>query len=116
MSLELKVIALVFLLFIILLIFSLIKKEKVSIKYSVIWLTSLIVIFFFIIIPGFLSFATKLLGFQTSSNMIISLLLAVLIIISIMLTVIVSKQKEQIRLLIQELSLIKEKINEKKKY
>lgn len=116
MSLELKVIALMFLFFIILLIFNLIRKERVSIKYSIIWLTSLIVIFFFIVIPGFLSFATELLGFQTSSNMIISLLLAVLIIISIMLTVIVSKQKEQIRLLIQEISLIKEKLDNEKKY
>ena len=116
MSLELKVIALIFLLFIILLIFNLIRKERVSIKYSIIWLTSLIVIFFFIVIPGFLSFATDLLGFQTSSNMVISLLLAVLIIISIMLTVIVSKQKEQIRLLIQEISLIKEKLDNEKKY
>lgn len=115
MSLELKVIALMFLFFIILLIFNLIRKERVSIKYSIIWLTSLIVIFFFIVIPGFLSFATELLGFQTSSNMIISLLLAVLIIISIILTVIVSKQKEQIRLLIQEISLIKEKLDNEKK-
>ena len=114
MSLELKLISLIFLLFIIFLIFNLIRKEKVSIKYSIIWLISLIVIFFFIIIPGFLSFATELLGFQTSSNMIISLLLAVLIIISIMLTAIVSKQKEQIRLLIQELSLLKEKISNEK--
>ena len=49
--------------------------------------------------------------------MVISIILAVLVIISIVLTMIVSKQDKKIRLLIQEISIMKKAIgdnNEKK--
>ena len=46
--------------------------------------------------------------------MIFALMLVSLFIICVSLTIIVSEQKEQIRNLIQELSLIKKTINDKK--
>ena len=67
------------------------------------------ILFISILVPGFLSFITNILGFKTSSNMIISLIIVVLIIISIALTVIVSNQDKKIRLLIQEVSILKSK-------
>ena len=87
----------------------LVKKERIAIKYSLVWLLPCIVLLIFVLVPGFLTWTTKLLGFQTASNMILTLLVGLLLIITISLTVIVSKQKEQIRLLIQEVSLLKEK-------
>ena len=61
----------------------------------------------FTLIPGFLLFLTKLLGFQTASNMILSIIVAVLVIINISNTVINSEQDRKLRLLIQELSILK---------
>lgn len=109
MSLSLKLDSIIFILFIIVLIIVLVKREKISIKYSLVWLFPCVLMLIFVLIPGFLSFITNLLGFQTASNMIFALLIGFLIVVTIALTVIVSKQKEKIRLLIQEISLLKEK-------
>lgn len=109
MSLSLKLDSIIFILFIIVLIIVLVKREKISIKYSLVWLFPCVLMLIFVLIPGFLSFITNLLGFQTASNMIFALLIGFLIVVTIALTVIVSKQKEKIRLLIQEVSLLKEK-------
>lgn len=109
MSLSLKLDSTIFILSIMILIIVLVKKEKISVKYSLVWLLPCILLLVFVLMPGFLTFTTTFLGFQTSSNMIFALLIGFLMIITIALTVIVSKQKEKIKLLIQEISLLKEK-------
>ena len=107
MSLELKITSIVAIAFIILLILHYVKKEKILIKYSLVWLLPCIILLIFILAPGTLTWTTNLLGFQTASNMILTLLVGLLLVITIALTVIVSTQKEQIRLLIQEVSILK---------
>ena len=84
-----------------------IKKDKINIKYALVWLLLFFILFLFFVIPGFLDKLTKILGFQVSSNMIFSLLIGVLVIINVVLTGIVSSQDKKIRLLIQEISLLK---------
>lgn len=98
----------IFSIFIILFILHLIRKEKVNIKYSLIWLILFFALLLCLFIPGLLDYITKLLGFQTASNMVLSLLIAVLVVINIANTVINSHQDKKIRLLIQEISLLKQ--------
>ena len=107
MTLNLILISIVFIVFVIFLILYFIKKNKINIKYSIIWLLLFVLLLICLIIPGFLELLTHVLGFQTPSNMIFSLLIAVLVIINITLTGIVSSQDKKIRLLVQEVSLIK---------
>ena len=107
MSLELKLTATLFLIIVTLIILYLVRKGKISIKYSLLWFIPSIILLIFIIAPIFLNKITNILGFKTASNMIFALLIGLIIIIIIALTVIVSKQKDQIRLLIQEISLLK---------
>ena len=107
MSIELKIVSVVFLVFLILLILYLVKKEKIVIKYSLVWLIPAIILLCFVLIPGLLLKVTRWFGSEISSNMILAFLIGLLLIISLALTVIVSHQKEQIRLLIQEVSLLK---------
>ena len=109
MSLELTIASIVFLLLIIAIIISLVRNEKISVKYSFVWLLPCTLLLIFTLVPGFLNIVTKLLGFQTASNMVFALIVGFLMIVTIALTVIVSKQNEKIRLLIQEVSLLKEK-------
>ena len=113
MSINLVVVSGVFSIFIILFILHLIKKEKVNIKYSLVWILLFFALLLCLFIPGLLSFITKLLGFQTASNMVLSLLIAVLVIINISNTVINSHQDKKIRLLVQEISLLKKEKKEK---
>ena len=109
MSLKLTITSIVFLLLIIIVIINQVKKENISIKYSFLWLIPCAILLIFTLVPGFLNYVTKLLGFQTGSNMIFALIISFLMVVAISLTIIVSKQNEKIRLLIQEISLLKEK-------
>ena len=88
----------------------LIRKEKINIKYAIIWLLLFGLLALLLIIPHLLTTITKLLGFEVSSNMIFAIIIGVLIIISISLTAIVSTQDRKIRKLIQEISLMKNKM------
>lgn len=99
--------AILFSFFIIIFIIRLIAKEKVNVKYAIIWLIMFTLLIVFTLIPGFLVFLTKLLGFQTASNMVLSIIIAVLVMINISNTVINSEQDKKIRLLIQEVSILK---------
>lgn len=107
MSFELALSSIIFLLFIMFFILHLVKKRRISVKYSLVWLIPCVILIIFTLVPGLMSFVTNLLGFQTASNMILTLLICFLMIITIALTVIVTNQKDKIRLLIQEVSLLK---------
>ena len=111
MSTNLIVVSGIFSVIIVVFILYLIKKENVNIKYSLVWLVLFVLLLICLLVPGLLEFITKLLGFQTSSNMVLSLLIAVLVIINITNTVINSHQDKKIRLLVQEISILKRKIN-----
>lgn len=109
MTLNLILISILFSVFVILFILYFIKKDKINIKYSIIWLMLFGILLVCLLIPGFLELLTHILGFQTPSNMIFSMLIAVLVVINITLTGIVSSQDKKLRLLVQEISIIKKK-------
>ncbi len=107
MSLALKISSITFLVLIIILVLHLVKKEKITVKYSLVWFIPSALLLIFVLVPGFLTWTTKLLGFQTASNMVLTMLVGLLLIITMALTVIVSTEKNQIRLLVQEISILK---------
>lgn len=107
MSRALIVVSVIFSLFIMLFVIILLRKKRINIKYSLIWLILFFILGISVLIPGLLEGITRILGFKTASNMVISLILMVLVIITICLTVIVSQQDKKIRLLIQEISILK---------
>lgn len=111
MNSKLILISFLFAIAVIFAILCLIRKEKINIKYAIIWLLLFGVLALLLIIPNLLTNITKLLGFEVSSNMIFAIIISVLIIISISLTAIVSTQDRKIRKLIQEVSIIKKEIN-----
>ena len=115
MSSNLHAISLVISILVIILILSIVKKRKISVKYSLTWLFSFFLLLLFTIFPGFLTWTTNILGIQVSSNMIFMFLIIVLIAVSISLTMIVSSQDKKITLLIQEVSILKAEIKKQDK-
>ena len=113
MSGNLKIVSLTFLIVLVLIIINFLRKDKISAKYAVIWLLTTLVLFLFILFPKVLDNVTSLLGFTLGANMIITGLIVLLICINIALTIIVSNQSKKIELLIQEVSLLKEKYEKK---
>lgn len=110
MSINLQIVSCLFLLTIISIIIYILRKGRMSVKYSLVWLIATLALLLLLIFPGLFSWLTKMLGFSLGSNMVFAGLIAMLMVINIVLTVIVSGQNEKIRLLIQELSILKEKL------
>lgn len=113
MQINLRIFLIIFSIVLMLLILRLISNKKIPIKYSLFWLIASILIFLVGLIPDFIGFFTRIIGFETTSNLVIGIILGVLLVITLLLTIIVSEHKKKINLLIQELSIIKGKINEK---
>lgn len=111
MSLAVQLVALAFILFLFILVTYYVRKNKISIKYSLVWYLSLLVLTIFTIFPVILGYVTKLIGIQLSSNFIFAFMIGVLFVITLSLTIIVSEQQDKIKMLIQEISILK---NDKK--
>ncbi len=95
------------LLFIIILIG--LKKNSLSVKYSIPWILLPVVFLLLIIFSEPLNNFAHFLGFETLSNLLFVAIIGLLLILIFSLTVIVSKQQKQIKTLIQEVSLLKHK-------
>ena len=114
MNLNLQIVGLFFIFIILISIFYILRKGRMAIKYALVWLFAGLVLFIYLLFPGIMDATSKLLGFEVGSKMIFAGLIAMLIFINIALTVIVSGQNEKIRLLIQEVSIIKGELNNNK--
>ena len=114
MNLHLQIVSILFLFTILIAIIYILRKGRIAIKYALVWFFAAIVLLLLVIFPGLMDSLSNLLGFEVGSNMIFAGLIAMLIFINIALTVIVSGQSNKIRLLIQEVSMLKEKIDDKR--
>ena len=93
-----------------LIILKLIRHQKISIKYSMIWLFTSFIIFIVGVFPNIMGIFSNFFGFLTISNLVIGIILTLLLLITLILTIIVTNQKKQINVLIQEISIIKSKM------
>lgn len=107
MSSNVRILLIVFSLLLLILVLRLISGRKLPIKYSLIWILSSLLIFIVGVFPYLATSITKMLGFVATSNFVIGVLLTLLLMITLILTIIVSMQKNQIKLLIQEVSILK---------
>ncbi|MBR4672580.1 MAG: DUF2304 domain-containing protein [Bacilli bacterium] len=90
-----------------------IYKKKMPIKYSLFWFFAAIVIILVGTAPSFVSIFTKSIGFETTSNFIIGIIMAVLLLITMLLTIIIAELKRRITILMQEVSILKSQHNSK---
>jgi len=102
-----------FVFFCIIIIF--IRKETLSLKYSMLWLFATLIMLIISIFPNILRYFADIIGFALSSNALFSLLFAFIIIILLSLTSIVSKQTEKIKTLVQVIALLEKRIRELEK-
>lgn len=93
----------------------LLRRGKIPVKFALLWLFVALVLLLVGLIPNIIVAFSSKLGFKTMSNMLTGILIIMLFFMCMALTVIVSGQKNKIVLLIQEVSLLKHKIEEKEK-
>jgi len=86
------------------------KRNALSLKYSLLWLLSTFLMLIISIFPNISVYIAMLLGFELPSNAIFSLLLGFTILILLSLTSIVSRQNEKIKTLVQVNALLEKRI------
>lgn len=91
------------------------KKGRISEKHALLWYAMSILILLLGIIPNVFTVISKQLGFYVMSSFIIGVFIGILIIITMALTVMIAGQKKKTTLLIQEVSILKEEVENLKK-
>ncbi len=110
----LRIVLFVGIIFYLIFITSLVKKRSLDLRYSLLWYLTAIVLLVLDIFPQIVTWASRLLGIQTESNFIYLVIMFFMLLLLITVTSIVSKQKAEIRTLIQKLSILEKEINDKK--
>lgn len=93
-------------------IFINIFKKKISLKYSLVWFSYIILMIISLLFPPITKFLTKILGFELMSNMIFFFGFSILILICFAMTKSISKEKEKVAVLTQELAILKKEMKE----
>ncbi len=107
---NLRILLFIFSIFGFAIILLLLKKEKIPVKYSMVWFLSLLVICVVSLFPISIYKITSLIGFKTTANLVIGIILTLLLFITMVLTIIISNQNKKMILLVQEISILKEKV------
>lgn len=103
LRIEMIAIAVVF----IILVINVINRKKLRLQYSLVWLLIAAGIVVFALFPDLVVMLSKVMGVEVPSNFLYMVALIVLLIITFYLTMIVSKQSEEIKRLIQMTSIEK---------
>lgn len=111
MNIVLKISLLLLLIFQLFLIIRTVKKKKLTMKYASFWIILIILMGIVVIFPNIVFKLSSLAGFEEASNMIFLLGFFFLFYVSFIITTSISIQNEKIKLLIQELSMLKESVN-----
>jgi len=106
MLIELRVIMLVLIVALFFFFIGMLRKQKLDLKYCLVWIISLLGIAIFCIFPGLLDGLSDLLGIGIPVNTLFLICIAFLTFICISLTVVVSRLSARLRLLAQNIAIM----------
>lgn len=113
MSKNLTITIIGFSVILLLIVICLLKKDKIPVKYALVWIAAVLFMLIVSLIPNLMWNLANLLGFELLSNMVLCVFIAILLFITLTLTIMCANQKKRLTLVIQELSILKEKVNKK---
>lgn len=90
-------------------------KRKISLQHSLMWFVFVILMVLSLAFPGITEGLSEFLGFEVESNMIFFFGFAILIVICFNMTKIISKEKEKVVILTQEIAILKHELSKKEK-
>ncbi len=114
MNINLRLFLIIFAIFWFVLTSYFLKKNKLPVKYSLVWYTIIFIMLILGAFPNILVLISEFCGFQVVASFVVGVILTLMIFITLILTMIVAEQKKKITLIIQELSILKEKIQNEK--
>lgn len=89
-----------------------IRKFKLNIKYSILWILVAMLLVLFGIFPEIISIISNSIGFISSVNMVYLIVIFILICIIFYLTINLSILEEKLKIAIFEIALIKKKLED----
>ncbi|MBR3163398.1 MAG: DUF2304 domain-containing protein [Clostridia bacterium] len=110
MTINLKIALAIMAFIYILLIIKEIKNKKLQLSFSTFWLISGILLIIAIVTPNLIEYFTKLLGFEVPVNMLFCITIFVAFYLIFKLTLKLSNESQKNVTLVQEISLLKKRI------
>ena len=93
----------------------LLRKKRLNLKYSLLWMFTAVVLLLCAIFPQIVTFVAFVLGIQSQVNAIFLIVVFFMLLLLISLTSIVSKQKGEIRTLVQQVAIIEKRLRDLEK-
>lgn len=93
----------------------LVRREKLQLKYSLMWMALSVVVLLCAIFPDAVGFVSGALGVGVSSNFVFLAGFVILIGICLSLSVIVSWQAKDIRCLVQQVALLNKRLEDEER-
>ena len=112
MQLTLKIALIVIVLIYIFCIMKAVKRKNMRIGYLVFWSITGVILIVALLIPNLVENVSNLLGFEMPINMIFSGAIFVILYLIFNLTILISKEQNKNVLLIQEISMLKKRVEE----
>jgi hypothetical protein len=112
MTTNLRVFLLLFSAVFLYIIFRSVARGRLQLKYALMWIVVGIVLIVSALFPGIVSLFSELLGFHVASNMVFMIAIVLILAVCLSLTMIVSWQSRDIRVLIERVSLLEKKLGE----
>ena len=93
-------------------LFGLLRRKSLSLKYTLLWLLSGALLLVAALFPDLLGYFANLVGILTPANALFAVIIFCIIMILISLTAIVSKQTVRIKKLTQSIALLEKQVRE----
>lgn len=93
----------------------LLKKNRLALRYTLLWLAMAFIMLILVIFPQLLEFARQILGFESGMNALYVLAIGYAIVMLMALTSIVSHQSDRIKGLVQDNAILEKRIRELEK-
>ena len=112
MSISLNVVLIIITLIYLFMVIRSIRKKNLQMSFSIFWLITGIMLIIALIIPNLVENISKLLGFEVPANMIFCLTIFVSFYLIFNLTISLSKENKKNKELIQEISILKKRVDD----
>lgn len=111
MNISLNLVLVVITLVYLFLIIKSIRNKKLQVSFAIFWIITGVLLIIALLIPNLVENISKMLGFEVPANMIFCITIFVSFYLIFNLTVSLSKENKKNTLLVQELSILKKRVD-----
>lgn len=110
MSLRLRILILVICGLVLLYFINMIRKDKITLKYSLPWLASLVSVMWLVTFPKIIDWIAQLLGVATPVNAIFFIVIMMILMFMFLISMTSSRDSQRTTRLVQEVALLKKEL------